>query len=72
MRHAMSNRIFQEVEPEVVSHTAASKMLAEDQSMMDWVGVCVEECWPVRCYFKSSLWLHCCTAFKDRSQTKFL
>ncbi|KAB8295923.1 hypothetical protein EYC80_008743 [Monilinia laxa] len=46
MRHAMSNRIFQEVDPEVVSHTAASKMLAEDQSMMDWVGVCVEECWP--------------------------
>ncbi|QSZ37149.1 hypothetical protein DSL72_009243 [Monilinia vaccinii-corymbosi] len=43
MRHAMSNRIFQEVKPEVVSHTAASKMLAEDQSMMDWVGTWVEE-----------------------------
>ncbi|ESZ96386.1 putative O-methyltransferase [Sclerotinia borealis F-4128] len=35
-----------EVEPEVVAHTVASKMLAEDQSMMDWVGVCVEEVWP--------------------------
>ncbi|RAL68535.1 hypothetical protein DID88_007262 [Monilinia fructigena] len=30
-----------------LSHTTASKMLAEDQSMMDWVGVCVEECWPL-------------------------
>lgn len=48
MRHAMTNRIFQEVEPGVVAHTAASKMLAEDQSMIDWVGLGVEEFWPVR------------------------
>ncbi|KAI9649206.1 hypothetical protein NHQ30_001774 [Ciborinia camelliae] len=46
MRHAMTNRIFREVEPELVAHTAASKLLAEDQSMIDWVGHCVEEIWP--------------------------
>ncbi|KAF7865216.1 hypothetical protein EAF04_006193 [Stromatinia cepivora] len=46
MRHAMTNRIFQEVEPNVVAHTAASKLLAEDQPMKDWVGMCVEEIWP--------------------------
>ncbi|KAJ8069276.1 hypothetical protein OCU04_002937 [Sclerotinia nivalis] len=46
MRHAMANRVFQEVEPNVVAHTAASKLLAEDQPMKDWVGICVEELWP--------------------------
>jgi hypothetical protein len=48
LRHAMTNRIFQEVKPGVVAHTAASKILAEDQAMVDWVGFCVEEMWPVR------------------------
>ncbi|KAF8860220.1 S-adenosyl-L-methionine-dependent methyltransferase [Acephala macrosclerotiorum] len=46
MRHAMTNRIFKEVEPGVVAHTAASRVLAEDKAMQDWVGFCVEDIWP--------------------------
>ncbi|PQE14635.1 O-methyltransferase protein [Rutstroemia sp. NJR-2017a BVV2] len=46
LRHAMTNRIFQEVKPGVIAHTAASKILAEDQAMADWVGFCVEDMWP--------------------------
>lgn len=47
MRHAMTNRIFKEVKPGVVAHTAASRVLAEDKAMQDWVGFCVEDIWPV-------------------------
>ncbi|KAF4621959.1 hypothetical protein G7Y89_g14385 [Cudoniella acicularis] len=38
LRHAMTNRIFKEVSPDVVAHTAASRVLAEDGAMNDWVG----------------------------------
>lgn len=47
LRHAMTNRIFKEVRPGVVAHTAASRVLAEDKMMNDWVGFCVEDMWPV-------------------------
>jgi hypothetical protein len=47
LRHAMTNRIFKEVSPGVVAHTAASKLLAENQAMDDWVGFCTEDLWPV-------------------------
>jgi len=46
LRHAMTNRIFKEVSPGVVAHTAASRVLAEDKMMNDWVGFCVEDMWP--------------------------
>lgn len=46
LRHAMTNRIFKEVSPGVVAHTAASRVLAEDRMMNDWVGFCVEDMWP--------------------------
>ncbi|KFX93081.1 hypothetical protein V490_05014 [Pseudogymnoascus sp. VKM F-3557] len=46
LRHAMTNRIFKEVEPGVVAHTAASKTLAEDDLLQDWVGYCVQDLWP--------------------------
>ncbi|CAD6502024.1 BgTH12-02267 [Blumeria graminis f. sp. triticale] len=45
LRHAMTNRIFTEVKPTVVAHTAASKLLAENPTMNEWVGFCVEEMW---------------------------
>jgi hypothetical protein len=47
LRHAMTNRIFKEVEPGVVAHTAISKVLAEDPAMDSWVGFCTEEVFPV-------------------------
>ncbi|EKD17354.1 O-methyltransferase [Drepanopeziza brunnea f. sp. 'multigermtubi' MB_m1] len=46
LRHAMTNRIFEEAAPGVVAHTAASRVLAEDRMMNDWVGFCVEDMWP--------------------------
>jgi len=46
LRHAMTNRIFHEPSPGVVGHTAASRVLAEDQAMDSWVGFCVEDMWP--------------------------
>ncbi|KFY27975.1 hypothetical protein V493_03176 [Pseudogymnoascus sp. VKM F-4281 (FW-2241)] len=46
LRHAMTNRIFKEVSPGVVAHTAASKALANDDLLQDWVGFCVQDLWP--------------------------
>lgn len=43
----MTNRIFKEVSPGVVAHTAASKALANDDLLQDWVGFCVQDLWPV-------------------------
>ena len=47
MRHAMTNRIFREVNPDVVAHTAASRVLAEDPVINDWIGFCTDDIWPV-------------------------
>ena len=49
LRHAMTNRIFKEVSPGVVAHTAASKVIAEEKSMQDWLGFCTEDMSPVSC-----------------------
>lgn len=42
----MTNRIFREVSPGVVAHTAGSKVLAEDPAMDAWVGFCTDDMWP--------------------------
>lgn len=49
LRHAMTNRIFKEISPGVVAHTAASKVIAEERSMQDWLGFCTEDMSPVSC-----------------------
>ncbi|KAK5991011.1 Chlorophenol O-methyltransferase [Cladobotryum mycophilum] len=46
LRHAMTNRIFQEPSPGFIAHTAASRLLAEDQTAQDWVGFNCEEVFP--------------------------
>ncbi|KAF2430168.1 O-methyltransferase [Tothia fuscella] len=46
IRHAMTNRLFREPREGYVAHTAASKILLEDQQMIDWVGLCSEEFFP--------------------------
>jgi hypothetical protein len=51
LRHAMTSRIFKEVEPGVVAHTPKSRVLAEDKAMDDWVGFCTEDMWPVSLMF---------------------
>ena len=39
-------RVFKEVEPDVVEHTSASKLLVENEYMGDYVGAICEEVWP--------------------------
>ena len=51
----MTNRIFKEVSPGVVAHTAASKTLAHDDLLQDWVGYCVQDLWPVSTKLASRL-----------------
>ena len=46
LRHGMTNHIFKEPRKGVVAHTAASKLLAEDPSTRDFVGVRCEEMFP--------------------------
>lgn len=46
LRHAITNRIFKEVQKGVVVHTATSKALAEDEKFRDYVGMRCEEMSP--------------------------
>lgn len=46
LRHAMTFHIFQERKKGIVSHTAASKMLAENSNLRQWIGMVAEEFWP--------------------------
>ncbi|PBP15774.1 S-adenosyl-L-methionine-dependent methyltransferase [Diplocarpon rosae] len=69
LRHAMTNRIFREVSPGVVAHTAASRVLAEDSMMNDWVGFCVEDMWPAASQTIPAIQLN--PAADDMSQTGF-
>jgi hypothetical protein len=43
LRHAMTNHIFCEPRPGVVAHTAASRLLAENSLVRDFVGMGSEE-----------------------------
>lgn len=47
LRHSMTNRIFTEVKPGIVAHTAISRVLAEDIMMEHWIGLCVDDLAPV-------------------------
>ena len=42
----MTYRIFCEPRQGVVAHTAASKLLAENELTREWVGMVSEEMWP--------------------------
>lgn len=39
LRYAITNRIFKEEEPVFISHSAASKVLAEEPAFIDWIGI---------------------------------
>ena len=43
LRHAMTNHIFQEPRAGVVAHTATSRLLAENESIEDCIGIFAEE-----------------------------
>ncbi|KAL8819567.1 MAG: hypothetical protein Q9191_007708 [Dirinaria sp. TL-2023a] len=46
LRHAMTFRIFQEPRKGVVRHTAASKAMADNAMLRQWIGMVSEEHWP--------------------------
>ncbi|KYK60650.1 O-methyltransferase [Drechmeria coniospora] len=46
LRHAMTNRVFHEPSPGVIAHTAASRLLARDSALQDWVGFNSEDIFP--------------------------
>jgi hypothetical protein len=41
----MTKRIFHEPREGVVAHTAASRLIAEDSQISDWVGASTDELW---------------------------
>ncbi len=45
LRHAMTKHVFKEPRKGFVAHTAASRLLAEDAGMHDWVGTTTDEFW---------------------------
>lgn len=45
LRHAAVKDIFHEPSPGVVAHNAVSRLLAEDQTLNDWVGACTDDLW---------------------------
>ncbi|KAL4952517.1 S-adenosyl-L-methionine-dependent methyltransferase [Aspergillus filifer] len=46
LRHAMTNRLFVELIPNYVAHSASSALLLKSQALKDWVGYCSEETYP--------------------------
>ncbi|KAI1124453.1 putative O-methyltransferase [Nemania abortiva] len=46
LRMAIANRVFRELNPGLVSHSNASKQIADDKNMADWVSSNVNEMWP--------------------------
>ena len=46
LRHAMTKRVFRESRKGVVEHTAASRLLAQDEAFADWANVNLGEAWP--------------------------
>lgn len=45
LRYSMTRGIFKEHENEVVSHTASSKLMAEDPNIRDWIKLEVDGVW---------------------------
>ncbi|KAG5912676.1 Alpha-1,3-mannosyltransferase cmt1, partial [Claviceps sorghi] len=58
LRHAMTNRIFYEPSPGSIAHTAASRLLAEDQALQDWVGFNSEDIFPAAANVVNALRAH--------------
>ena len=46
IRHAITQHIFAEPSPGVITHTAASRLLAEDADFAAWVRWAADDCWP--------------------------
>lgn len=44
-RPGIANRIFREPRPSVIAHSAASRQIAKDSGIADWVGANVDDMW---------------------------
>lgn len=55
LRHAMTNQIFCEPKPGVIAHTAASRLLAEDDALQDWVGFNSDDIFPAAANVRKAL-----------------
>jgi hypothetical protein len=58
LRMAMTNGIFREPTPGVIAHTAASRVLAEDEDLQAWVGFNGEDILPAAGHVLQSLQAH--------------
>jgi hypothetical protein len=45
IRHAMTNHIFHEPEKGFVAHTRTSRLLLEDEPLINWVGFMTDDLW---------------------------
>ncbi|KAI1198510.1 putative O-methyltransferase [Nemania serpens] len=46
LRLGIAHRVFRELRPGAVSHSAASRQIADDPNMADWVSSSVNDMWP--------------------------
>ncbi|KAL2142529.1 hypothetical protein VTI28DRAFT_1086 [Corynascus sepedonium] len=58
LRMAMTNGIFREPSPGVIAHTAASRVLAEDENMQAWIGFNGEDIFPASAHVLQALKAH--------------
>ncbi|KAK4031943.1 O-methyltransferase-domain-containing protein [Parachaetomium inaequale] len=58
LRMAMTNGIFREPSPGVIAHTAASRVLAEDEDMQSWIGFNGEDIFPAAGHVLQALNAH--------------
>ncbi|PFH54940.1 hypothetical protein XA68_11558 [Ophiocordyceps unilateralis] len=55
LRHAMTKHVFCEISPGLIGHTAASRLLAHDESLQDWVGFNSEDVFPAAAHALEAL-----------------
>lgn len=55
LRHAMTKQLFEEPRKGIVVHTAASRLLAEDQQIHDWVWMTTCEMWQAAAHTVNAL-----------------
>lgn len=46
LRLGIAYHVFREPAPGLIAHSAASRQIAEDPNMADWVGASVDDMWP--------------------------
>jgi hypothetical protein len=49
MRMAISNNIFNEPQKGFITHSAVSRLIAEEKLVYQWIGLVSEELWPASC-----------------------